>query len=62
MIVELPRFSVLLIVAVTGLFSGFGLAIGNLFAKYWIEPKIKNWKKKHSKMMKKIKSVGGLKK
>ena len=41
---------VLLGVAIAGIFSGIGLALGSLIITYWIEPRIKKWRRKHKKV------------
>ena len=55
MIVEVQPISVLMGLAVTGLFTGIGVAIGGVIVKVWLEPRITKWQNLHSKISEQIK-------
>lgn len=54
MIIELQPISVLIGLAITGLFTGIGVAIGGVIVKVWIEPRVAKWQDLHKKISEQI--------
>jgi hypothetical protein len=54
MIIELQPISVLIGLAITGLFTGIGVAIGGVIVKVWIEPRVAKWQESHKKIAEQI--------